>query len=468
LELQTKNNKVIILYLLSYFEFRFMTDNVYKFLILELGIAIVDEKNQLQSFKNFDEPVQSHLKIKNRDYVEISESLEFFKVKPVLLQTNYPDIIDYLRNNAFNAEKISAVDERQFQIDKFSFYKRIYDSNQENHPGQERNIVGDLREFSLKWSSIRVQEASEQLDLHISQSINALDEIDKILNTVGTRMREWYGLHFPELDNLLQNIVTYASIVSKVGKRDDITGDFLQGLEIPENKIEIILTTAKRSKGGKITEENLLILQSLANEVISLAQIRKTLEDHIDISMEEISPNLKELLTATVGARLIAKAGSLKRLASLSSSTIQILGAEKALFRTLKTGANPPKHGLLFQHPVIHSAPKWQRGKLARAISSKAAIAARVDLYSRNPESSNTLASKLNDRITEIQEKYKEPSEIQQKQQQQNFKRGDRDSYTRNKGKKYGRDRDRDRDGDRDFKFKKNKFKKRFHKSNKK
>ena len=92
----------------------------------------------------------------------------------------------------------------------------------------------------------------------------------------------------------------------------------------------------------------------------------------------------------------------------------------------------------------------------------------RVDLYSRNPESSNTLASKLNDRITEIQEKYKEPSEIQQRQQQQNFKRGDRDSYTRNKGKKYGRDRDGERDGDRDFKFKKNKFKKRFHKSNKK
>ena len=270
------------------------------------------------------------------------------------------------------------------------------------------------------------------------------------------------------MDNLLQNIVTYASIVSKVGKREEITGDFLQSMEIPENKVEIILTTAKRSKGGKITEENLLILQSLANEVISLAQIRKTLEDHIEACMEEISPNLKELLTATVGARLIAKAGSLKRLASLSSSTIQILGAEKALFRTLKTGANPPKHGLLFQHPVIHSAPKWQRGKLARAISSKAAIAARVDLYSRNPEASNTLASKLNDRITEIQEKYKEPSEIQQRQQQQNFNRGDRNSYTRNKGKKYGRDRDRDGDGDRDFKFKKNKFKKRFHKSNKK
>jgi len=443
-----------------------MTDNVYKFLILELGIAIVDEKNQTQSFKKFLDPVKSHLRIKNRDYEEISESLEFFKVKPELLKTNYPELIEFLKNNTFNAEKIAEVEEKQFQIDKISSYKQMFDPYQQYHSELADDISGDLREFALKWSSIRVREASEQLDLHISQSINALDEIDKILNTVGTRMREWYGLHFPELDNLLQNITTYANIVSKVGKREEITVEFLQTLEIPNNKIEIIQMTANRSKGGKITEENLLILQSLANEVISLAQIRKTLEDHIDTTMEIISPNLKELLTATVGARLIAKAGSLKRLASLSSSTIQILGAEKALFRTLKTGANPPKHGLLFQHPVIHSAPKWQRGKLARAISSKAAIAARVDLYSRNPESSNALASKLNDRITEIQEKYKEPSEIQQRQQQQNFKRSERDSYTRNKGKKYGRD--RDRDGDKDFKFKKNKFKKRFHKSNKK
>ena len=441
-----------------------MTDNVYKFLILELGIAIVDEKNQTQSFKKFLDPVKSHLRIKNRDYEEISESLEFFKVKPELLKTNYPELIEFLKNNTFNAEKIAEVEEKQFQIDKISSYKQMFDPYQQYHSELADDISGDLREFALKWSSIRVREASEQLDLHISQSINALDEIDKILNTVGTRMREWYGLHFPELDNLLQNITTYANIVSKVGKREEITVEFLQTLEIPDNKIEIIQMTANRSKGGKITEENLLILQSLANEVISLAQIRKTLEDHIDITMEIIAPNLKELLTATVGARLIAKAGSLKRLASLSSSTIQILGAEKALFRTLKTGANPPKHGLLFQHPVIHSAPKWQRGKLARAISSKAAIAARVDLYSRNPESSNALASKLNDRITEIQEKYKEPSEIQQRQQQQNFKRSERDSYTRNKGKKYGRD----RDGDKDFKFKKNKFKKRFHKSNKK
>ena len=103
-----------------------MTDNVYKFLILELGIAIVDEKNQTQSFKKFLDPVKSHLRIKNRDYEEISESLEFFKVKPELLQTNYPELIEFLKNNTFNAEKIAEVEEKQFQIDKISSYKQMF------------------------------------------------------------------------------------------------------------------------------------------------------------------------------------------------------------------------------------------------------------------------------------------------------------------------------------------------------
>jgi nucleolar protein 56 len=110
----------------------------------------------------------------------------------------------------------------------------------------------------------------------------------------------------------------------------------------------------------------------------------------------------------TVGARIIAKAGSLARLATLPASTIQVLGAEKALFRALKTGARPPKHGLLFQHPLVHSAPKWQRGKIARAVASKVAIAARIDYY-RHAGKDTTIQDRLNTRLNEIREKYKEP-----------------------------------------------------------
>jgi nucleolar protein 56 len=265
-----------------------------------------------------------------------------------------------------------------------------------------------LREFAINLSSSRVKEASERLDLHIIQSINALDELDKIINTVGARMREWYGLHFPELDNLLQSLVAYAEIASRAGLRENITAEILQSAGMQEKKVEVILDAAGRSKGGDMTPENLAIVKRLADQVIAQSDLRRVLADHIEVAMETVAPNVKELLTASVGARIIAKAGSLARLATLPASTIQVLGAEKALFRALKTGARPPKHGLLFQHPLIHSAPKWQRGKIARAIASKVAIAARIDYY-RHEGKDSMIQDKLNTRINEIREKYKEP-----------------------------------------------------------
>ena len=111
---------------------------------------------------------------------------------------------------------------------------------------------------------------------------------------------------------------------------------------------------------------------------------------------------------------MISRAGSLPRLAVLPASTIQILGAEKALFRALKTGSSPPKHGLLFQHPLIHSAPKWQRGKIARALAAKIAIAARIDEY-RHAEIDNSILENLNKRIELIQKIYAEPPVVTRK-----------------------------------------------------
>jgi nucleolar protein 56 len=436
-------------------------EDLYYIINLELGIVILDSGKNVIYFDKFKDPINSHEKFKNRDYNEVLGNMEFLdKYKSCKILTNIPEAISLLKNKDFEEiEKISPQMESFIQINKINFYL------QSNHFSNEKEIINDLREFSLKWSSIRVQEASEQLDLHISQSINALDEIDKISNTLGTRMREWYGLHFPELDNLLQNAITYSFIVTGCGNRDNITKEFLETIDIPENKVDIILEVSKRSRGGKITEQNLLIVQNIAQQVVSLSKIRKNLEEHIDNSMEEIAPNVKGLLTAAVGARLISKAGSLKRLSSLSASTIQILGAEKALFRTLKTGSNPPKHGILFQHPVIHSAPKWQRGKMARAVAAKTAIASRLDVYGKNPEINQALSNKLNDRLTEIQDKYKEQPVIEQ-----------RNSSTRNE-KRFGFNRNARGKGDRnwkgkgksdDSKFKRNKFKKRYHKSNKK
>jgi nucleolar protein 56 len=439
-------------------------ENIYYIITLELGIVILNSDKDVIYFNKFSNAIESHTKFKNKDYDEIVQSIESIKVlenhKNIKILTNFPEIMNLLKDKNYEAiEKISPPIEKYIQINKLNIYLKS------NIFSNEKEIIKELRDFSLKWSSLKIQEASEQIDLHISQSINALDEIDKISNTLATRMREWYGLHFPELDNLLQNANTYSLVVSCCGKRDSITSNFLKTIDIPDNKIEIISEVSLRSRGGKITEQNLLIVQNIAQQVISLNKIRKNLEEHIETSMEEIAPNVKGLLTASVGARLISKAGSLKRLSSLSASTIQILGAKKALFRTLKTGSNPPKHGILFQHPVIHSAPKWQRGKMARAVAAKTAIASRLDIYGKNPEINQALSNKLNDRLTEIQDKYKEQPVFEQ-----------RNSSARNE-KRFGFNRNARGKGDRnwkgkgksdDSKFKRNKFKKRYHKSNKK
>ena len=425
-------------------------DNLQYIISLELGIAILNADKDIVNFNRFKDPIESNERFKGKEYKEIIESVEFLEThRNGKIMTNIPEIIGLLKDREFESiERISPTVEKFIQINKLNIYL------QSNSFSNEREIIDKLRDFSLKLSSLRIQEASEQMDLHISQSINALDEIDKISNTLGTRMREWYGLHFPELDNLVQNANTYSLLVSNCGKRDNITKEFLETIDIPENKIEIITEVSKRSRGGKITEQNLLIVQNIAQQVISLNKIRKNLEDHIDASMEDVAPNVKGLLTASVGARLISKAGSLRRLASLSASTIQILGAEKALFRTLKTGSDPPKHGILFQHPVIHSAPKWQRGKMARAIAAKTAIAARLDVYGQNPEVNQALSDKLTDRLTEIKEKYKEPPAIEQ-----------RKPSSRNERRFGSNPNFRGKNND---KYRKNKFKKRHHKSNKK
>lgn len=255
---------------------------------------------------------------------------------------------------------------------------------------------------------MKVKETSEKLDQHLVQAVNTLDELDEIINTISTRIREWYGLHFPELDYILQNIITYAAIVKDAGPRENITSELLTQLDVPDKKIELIKQAISKSQGGSLTDESAESLRILSSQVIQLSELRTDLSNSVENLMEILAPNLKNILTAIIGARLIAKAGSLLKLAQMPSSTIQIIGAEKALFRALKTGARPPKHGLLFQHPSVNSAPKWQRGKIARALSAKIAIAVRIDVY-RNATLDNSLLDQLTKRIETIQRIYHEP-----------------------------------------------------------
>ncbi|BBL45211.1 putative NOP5 family protein [Nanobdella aerobiophila] len=198
----------------------------------------------------------------------------------------------------------------------------------------------------------------------IIQAIRFLDNLNKSINLIVEMFREWYGLYFPEIS---QNIEDHEKFVKTIlnKKREDL---------IKEYNIKITM-------GGKIFDEaDYNILNNIGSHLYNLYTLRKNIEDYIEKLMKEYAPNLSEIATPNIGARLIALAGGLKDLSSLPSSTIQILGAEKALFMHLTKKAKPPKHGVIFNHPYLQKLPQKARGAMARTLASKISIAARADI----------------------------------------------------------------------------------------
>jgi nucleolar protein 56 len=369
-------------------------------ILFEIGICALEDTNLIYR-KQFYNPEIEYSSIIQGEKNYISDLIPKLRNYDQV-RVNNKNLIEIFQHENIDVKLMSDSRQNEINQNKLDLIIKFGLSDDRDE------LAGILQKFAINLSSMKVKETSEKLDLHLVQAVNTLDEIDEIINTISTRIREWYGLHFPELDYLLQNIITYANIVRDAGSRENITKELLSQLEVPEKKIELIQQAISKSQGGDLTVESSESLKILASEVLKLSELRTNLSSTIENLMEILAPNLKNILTAIIGARLIAKAGSLLRLAQMPSSTIQIIGAEKALFRALKTGTRPPKHGLIFQHPSVNSAPKWQRGKIARALSAKIAIAVRIDVY-RKGGLDNSLLDKLTKRIETIQKIYHEP-----------------------------------------------------------
>jgi nucleolar protein 58 len=218
----------------------------------------------------------------------------------------------------------------------------------------------------------------DKIDVMIVQAIGLLDDLDKELNTYAMRVKEWYGWHFPEMAKILNDNLAYAKVVLKMGMRENWeTVDLAEIL--PEEIEAAVKTAADRSMGTEITEEDLENIQNLAEQVVHLTEYRLQLASYLSARMKAIAPNLTALVGDLVGARLIAHAGSLMNLSKSPASTIQILGAEKALFRALKTKHDTPKYGLIYHASLIGQASGKNKGKMARVLAAKAALGLRVD-----------------------------------------------------------------------------------------
>jgi nucleolar protein 58 len=232
-------------------------------------------------------------------------------------------------------------------------------------------LAHSLSRHQLKFSA-------DKVDVMIIQAISLLDDLDKELNTYAMRVKEWYGWHFPEMAKIINDNVAYARVVIKLGMRSNASTADLSDI-LPEEIEGAVKMAAEISMGTEISDEDLETIESLADQVVDLTEFRVTLSSYLSARMQAIAPNLTAVVGELVGARLIAHAGSLISLSKSPASTIQILGAENALFRALKTKHDTPKYGLIYHASLIGQASGRNKGKMSRMLAAKAALSLRID-----------------------------------------------------------------------------------------
>ncbi|KAK9462815.1 uncharacterized protein V1516DRAFT_194743 [Lipomyces oligophaga] len=252
---------------------------------------------------------------------------------------------------------------------------------------------GDIERAQLglghAYSRSKVQFNVQKNDNHIIQAIALLDQLDKDINTFAMRVREWYSWHFPELFKIVSDNYTYSKLILFVRDKASLNQDSLHDLAAIVNDdaaiAQSIIDAARISMGQDISEQDMENIMSFAEKAVNLSDYRKQLHSYLLEKMNTVAPNLSELIGEIVGARLISHAGSLTSLSKYPASTVQILGAEKALFRALKTKGNTPKYGLIYHSSFIGKAAQKNKGRISRFLANKCSIASRIDSFSDAP-----------------------------------------------------------------------------------
>ncbi|KAK9926666.1 hypothetical protein M0R45_023881 [Rubus argutus] len=265
---------------------------------------------------------------------------------------------------------------------------------------------GDIEKAQLglshSYSRSKVKFNVNRVDNMVIQAIFLLDTLDKDVNSFSMRVREWYSWHFPELVKIVNDNYLYAKLAKSIEDKSTLSEDKLSELTDivgDEDKAKEIIEAAKVSMGQDLSPIDLINVQQFAQRVMDLSEYRKKLYDYLVTKMNGIAPNLASLIGEVVGARLISHAGSLTNLAKCPSSTLQILGAEKALFRALKTKGNTPKYGLIFHSSFIGRASARNKGRMARYLANKCSIASRIDCFADN--STTAFGVKLREQVEE-------------------------------------------------------------------
>lgn len=312
-----------------------------------IGIFALDESRKTISFKAFPkDPDVIVTKLMEKEPKEMQQIMHELKNSGEVVTGN-KETEDFVKSNL-----------RKYAID----YKFVKDQVEFNQLLTKVNA-----EMSKK--KIKVSSRRDNLIIHVN---NSIEELDKSINVFTERLREWYSLHFPEMDRIIDNHETFAKLIEKFGERKNFDEKQLNQFK-------------EKSSGMEFSETDIEAVKLFASNVTKFYELRGFLSEYLSSLLKEIAPNFTSLAGDSIASKLISKAGGLERLARMPSSTVQLLGSEKALFRFLKSKgkSKSPKYGLIFNHPLIQNSPADKQGKIARLLASKLSIAARIDFYSK-------------------------------------------------------------------------------------
>ncbi len=372
------------------------------------GFFIFDNQDKLVEFTAYEKnPEKIAEKIHNLSKYNISDELEkiYSDLKEETIETNSVDIQNFSRSKGIKSELIIKSENYQNLISQIPEILI-----QKNYIKDEIEYNQILKDVSIGLSKKSIAYSSQRIDKNVVHAILTMDDIDKTTNLFTSRIREWYGVHFPEILKEVQNHVTLCKIITEIGTRQNFTENSIKDYGFSIERSKKLVELASKSMGAHYEDKDLLPLQEMTQKTLDLYEERDKLDNWIEREMGRIAPNMKAVVGSAIAARLIALAGGLREIAMKPASTVQLLGAEKALFRALKTGAKPPKHGIIYQMPELHSCSWWQRGNISRAIAGKLTIAARVDAF-QGDFIGDQLRLEVEQKIAEIKEKYKNPPE---------------------------------------------------------
>lgn len=326
-----------------------------------VGVFAVDETNRLLLSKTFPKDPRLAAEKFKLSEIEMLEEEKF--VRDTLGKKGFREFIfGYRKPGAKHVEPNNPGEQyvrdnmRKLAIDSKMFKDQL-----------EFNQF--LTKATVELAKVSIKKAVKR-DALIVQVNGALEDLDKSINIYMERLREWYGLHFPEMDRAVSGHEKFATLVAKFGNRENVSDP-----EVDQFK--------RNSMGADFSEFDVKMMQEFADKILVMYKLRRDMVEYAESVLKDVAPNILDLAGPSLAMKLIAKSGSLEKLARMPSSTIQLIGAEKALFRFLHGRGKSPRHGIIFSHPLIQGASDKYRGKLARLVASKLSIASKLDYYSR-------------------------------------------------------------------------------------